>query len=472
MRILKPFSKKGKFWLPNNKNEYYLGTLIVLSDGDIKLDLDGTFHEDHKITDIGMIYGLTTDNKKVTLDQCFYLKKKVGFVFSEAQICVSFLIENAHLNDIQKVKVEQFDLKVDKLPNWLLLSGFKMLKDKVDSAPSTFEWNRPEEYTVEVENFFTLSIEFGWYQGGPNINCYGETEIIIKESPYLQIIPKQEISFDKMLDYSYKITNFLSFASDDILSITKLSFFVNKIIDEDQNTSELILRYYGCSHTHTQKISNKYINNMLFCFPRIKGNFNIILKKWFENYEIIDPALDLYFAVQFGAYKNNDARFLALAQALETLHRRHYKGTRFDKELYTRIKEEILESCPPQHHLFLSEKLNFGNELTLHNRLDELISPFLNLTYNDKNVTNPIFDDIKKLIKDIKNTRNYLTHYDTRLEKKSIKGEKLYYLTQILIGLMQLQLLNIIGFQLDEIQNICNNSKDLQNKLINPYKKL
>ena len=46
-----------------------------------------------------------------------------------------------------------------------------------------------------------------------------------------------------------------------------------------------------------------------------------------------------------------------------------------------------------------------------------------------------------EIIRDIKNTRNYNTHFDERLLKKTVKGEELHQLTLLLKNMVEFYLL-------------------------------
>ena len=63
-------------------------------------------------------------------------------------------------------------------------------------------------------------------------------------------------------------------------------------------------------------------------------------------------------------------------------------------------------------------------------------------------------DKIKKLIEDIVNTRNYLTHYDVRLKNKALRGLKLVNINEKLEGLLELSFLKELDFSKEEINTI------------------
>ena len=62
--------------------------------------------------------------------------------------------------------------------------------------------------------------------------------------------------------------------------------------------------------------------------------------------------------------------------------------------------------------------------MNLHSRLTELIEKYSN------DILDKVLGDKTKFVTDVKNSRNYYTHYDKRLEKKALKGADLFYLSE------------------------------------------
>ena len=80
-----------------------------------------------------------------------------------------------------------------------------------------------------------------------------------------------------------------------------------------------------------------------------------------------------------------------------------------------------------------------------------------------------IGDDQKcnKILTSITNTRNYLTHYNPKKEKKALKGQELYISCLMLEGLFQLTLLKKIGISSQRIDFIA--TQILKYKLKNKF---
>lgn len=70
--------------------------------------------------------------------------------------------------------------------------------------------------------------------------------------------------------------------------------------------------------------------------------------------------------------------------------------------------------------------------------------------------------DENSFIKQVRNTRNYLTHYDKSLQGKAIKGEDLYWLTQTLEFLLQACFLKGLGFSTEQCVALFKRNKQYQ----------
>ena len=196
---------------------------------------------------------------------------------------------------------------------------------------------------------------------------------------------------------------------------------------------------------------------MLFRFGQIQDDAERIVNNWFDAYDQIDPALNLYFSTKTGAHKYLDGKFLALAQGLETYHRRTSNIKLMDEDAFEKLTSALIESCPEDNREWLSGRLLHGNEVSLSRRLKSIIEPFKELLGTSK--------ERNKLIRAIVDTRNYLTHYDQSLETVAVKGKELWMLCLKMEAIFQLHLLQILGFTQSEVKSVFENSHELQQKL-------
>ena len=145
-------------------------------------------------------------------------------------------------------------------------------------------------------------------------------------------------------------------------------------------------------------------------------------------------------------------QFLSLIQAIEAYHRRKFEGKYLSDEKYEPIYkkfEGIINKLGIEDPFkdALKSKLKYGNEYSLIKRLRDLFEKYREIFDN-------FIDDRVAFINKVKDTRNYLTHYDKNLMENAVDGEQLYYVTQQLKIVIVICLLSELGFNFKEIKNL------------------
>lgn len=224
----------------------------------------------------------------------------------------------------------------------------------------------------------------------------------------------------------------------------------------DDKKSPVNIKVYYPSLPFSENLPKIDIHRMLFRFGHIRENAETIFNNWFKAYSMVRPALGLYFSAVTGTHKYLDGRFLALAQGLETYHRRTSSETLMERSKFRKLIATLLWMCPKDHRKWLKDRLYHGNEINLGQRIKKIIDPYKSYLGNGK--------QRNKIIRGVVNTRNYLTHYSEELEKASVKGADLWVLCQKMEAIFQLHLLQQLGFTESEIQGILTNNYKLKQK--------
>jgi hypothetical protein len=196
---------------------------------------------------------------------------------------------------------------------------------------------------------------------------------------------------------------------------------------------------------------------MLFEYGQIRGDAERIVNNWLDAYEAIAPALNLYFSIKTGAKDYLEGQFLALAQGLETYHRRTSSEKLMNDDIFENLTNSLINQCPEENKEWLKGRLQHGNEVNLGIRIKSIIEPFKELIGTNK--------ERKKLIRRIVDTRNYLTHYDQSLETKTVAGRELWFLCLKMEAIFQLHLLQLLGFTQEEIKSVFDSSNGIRQKL-------
>ena len=189
-------------------------------------------------------------------------------------------------------------------------------------------------------------------------------------------------------------------------------------------------------------------------------NFLRLSKNGLKVTVTIEPVFNLYFASvsMFNTY--SPERFLSLVRGIEVFHRRSSDEKKFSDTEFENIVNCILSKFPEdsKERLILEDKMKYANEITLRKRIKKMIHPFASLYGSNQR--------IKSFIKDVVDTRNYLTHYDSRLEENAVtKEEDLYKLCIKLEALFQLHFLKLIEIDMEFIMNVAEKNNYLCHKV-------
>ena len=454
MRIKEEFKKSGYFWLPSDPQRIIPGTLTITDGGNIDLELfgvfDNNFDNNYKLE---RIIGDIEDHGLVTLDDCFEKNKRISSGISKSYISVNNALIGVAYDDKELVLLNTFRFSIEGIDEWVGLSGITV--ENQEKGITSITYSPPEKVLLNVNNGMKLWVTFSYTRPGLPIT----TEAKITQKTYFKLESEQEIPLKDFKSAAYKITTLLGFAIDKTVCIEKVSVTSNarrQDIGHGKTMPVPILLYYA-SVPYTKIEPKIYRHRMLFRFKEIREDAQRIINNWFDAYDKIAPALELYFSAKTGAHKYLESQFLALAQGLETYHRRTSNEKLMDEAVFKELTENLRKQCPEEHKNWLSGRLEYGNEVNLRRRIKLIIEPFKEFLGTTK--------EREKLINTIVDTRNYLTHYNNSLESKAASDKDLFSLCRKMEAIFQFNLLQELGFREEEIKSIFDNSDELQEKL-------
>lgn len=463
MRIKDEIKCSGNFWLPSASEKKIPGTLTISDGGKIELEVLGLFDETvgrqnsetNKRGEFKRIVGHIEKHGLVTLDGCFY---KHWHPFSngitKSLLHVSKALLGIAYDDKDPLLFNTLKFSVEGIDEWVGLSGINV--DYPSERTAIIKYSPLEEVSLNLNNDMKLLITFSWTLPGlPHT-----TEAKITQKTYFKLVSEQECPLEDFISIAHKLTTFLCFAIDKTVCINPIKATSNTTC-RDISTAESqpappISLYYE-SLPYTKEVPKVERLDMLFRYLDIQTRAEEMINNWLEAYDKIEPALNLYFGVFTGGLRYLDTKVLALAQGLESFHRRTSDETRMDKSNFENLRKTIKAQCPKEHQEWLSEKLKYGNELSLRQRIQRIVEP-LKEFIGDKNQR-------ARLISSIVDTRNYLTHYDKSLKVKAASGDKLIRLYRKMEAIFQLRLLQELGFTQTEIKSVLKRSYRLRKKL-------
>jgi hypothetical protein len=463
LRIKEEFKKSGFFWLPSFPEKKIPGTLFITDGGEIELEVVGLFYESPEgITralngkdGFDRIVGHIEKHGLVTLENCFYKNRNISFGgISKSTIYVNRALIGVAYDAEVIVLLNTFKFSVEGIDEWVGLSGIKV-DHQIESRTASITYKPPEDISLNLNNGMKLLITFSWTLPG-----FSSTKVAkITQKAFFKLVSENERPVDEFISSAYIITTLLGFSIDQTVCLNQVTVTSEEIRQDIGNakTSPVQISLYYPSLPYTKNEPKIDWHRMLFRYGQIQNDAERIINSWFDAYDVIEPALNLYFSTKTGAHRYIDGKFLALAQGLETYHRRTSNEKLMDDDVFIELTESLIGKCSAENQEWLSGRLRHGNELNLGKRIKRIVTPFKELIGNSK--------ERNKLIRTIVDTRNYLTHYDKSLQSKAANGRDLWVICHRMEAIFQLHLLQVIGFKETEINSVFKNSYALQQKL-------
>ena len=469
MRIKEDFKKSGYFWLPSSPDKKFPGTLSISDGGIIDLEIIELFESidsdnldgESGFSDVLNWYPAFRNRFKrivgrletgeVTLDDCEpnggYQSFRTGFSKSLLRVDRAFTGVKYDKDEIPRFKILIFS--VDGINDWMGIN-FDHSNPPDPNYPRVYQrspisFQHPEPVSFNLPNGMELSITFNQESSG----SMSPREDRITQRTYFELVSQDARELDDFISIVEKIINFLCFAMGNIVCFDSMEASSKnpppfRLSREDRGYNEIGLLpiniFYSSQFYSKDKRGIGF--DSLFKFEQIKNDAERVICNWIDAYEQTDPAFNLYFLAKMGAQPSLEATFLTLATGLEAYHRRTSDEKQMDETEFDELVENLIEQCPDERKKWLRDRLRHGNEVSLRRRITRLIEPFKDLFGNNKKR--------KKLINGIVNTRNDLTHPDSKPEDV----EDLRVLCQKMEALFQLHLLQLIGFSQEDINSI------------------
>jgi hypothetical protein len=458
MRMRKAFKKLGYFWLPSAAENKIPGTLTILDGGEIELEAVGLFGKiEESIKDkdnLIRIVGNIEDDGLVTLEECFYKNRTIAFGgISKSMIHVHKVLSGVSYAEGDPVFLNTFSFSVEGIDEWVGISGIKSATD-IENRTATITYQEPEEISYQLDNGMKLLISYAWTLPGFQIL----KEAKITHRTFFKLTSTEKKELDEFMTAARKITYLLCFAIDETVCLENI-VATSDDVKYDNGKGELRhaqIKIYYPSLPFSKEEPTINLHKMLFKFGQVRDNGGRVINNWFDAYDRISPALNLYFSTKTGGHKYLEEKFLALSQGLETYHRRTYDGKLMGDTEFKELVDGLLLQCPEERKEWLQRRLANANEISFGNRIKNVIKPFKEHVGTSK--------EREKLINNITNTRHYLTHYNEALKSQAAEGDDLWSLCIIMEAIFQLHLLQVLGFSKEEIDSILNSSYKLKQK--------
>lgn len=412
----------GEFYLPSNPGLKIPGTLNIELNGEVRLETFGNFGlfpQNETQWNIPLINGEVADVGHVTLLNCRYRSLAFGSPSKKTSItalCALCDLDVEYKNK-DEIKFTTFRFSVEYLNNWINISGVEINWNdflNIENPVINIKYVRPESITIELDDKTKLQFVLCGQRSVPNLY-----EVRISQGAYINLISETPRPLPYFTHLAHKINVFLCLANDNIVCIKDVGAEIKQKIPSG---NQPITNIYYRSIFYTQKTPEWNIARTLIQFPIIRQEASAIFNKWIKNYELIRPTYSMYLFCKMEGAVHIEIMFLSLVQALENLH--EAGRTLYDEWSNNKVKG-------------------------LTQKLKNLVFTFENLIPDDQiTVWN-------KIIKNVVDVRNYLTHYNTsEFKEKSENLNFVYFLCEKLNAIIKLHFLKYIGFNNQEIENL------------------
>lgn len=439
---------KGVWFLPENQENKVTGDLHYTPENGITLSLLGGLSEiTSDFFDPELILGITADGKKISLYKCFRRQRVFNFPgLVTSEFGADFVLIGRHFSSTSEMKFKEIVGSIEDFDYWLDRFGFTVVDYDKESKKCIIEYTNPEDLLFAISEkiacVFQCSFNFP-------LTKEGSTKII--EQEYLIVLkPKEGIeSFETLLDWFLLFHKFLILAYFGKPVVRRLEVRISPPEDSGELLDEEITILYQTDILEAPYKPRRRQIQFLFTYKEIRSNLNLILQKWFHLADILSPTISALVESYIDRGVFVEFKFLSLAHAIETYHRRTMPNYEEPKEDHQNKIKNIVDSVDGQYRNWLKSKLEFSNEKTLQQRLKELC----------RLIPDPIAKIIlkptpEKFIACIKDSRNYYTHYGKHLEGKALKSIELSSLTERMKIFLTCLVLRELGFTETEIATI------------------
>ncbi|QFG00803.1 hypothetical protein PB01_19490 [Psychrobacillus glaciei] len=348
-----------------------------------------------------------------------------------------YVLEDVLFENIEDLLVTEVNFKLSNMDVWAHQEAIEIDYDVEKGHLITVK--ELQNINCKYEDFI-FSID---YEVIPDYFSQHSHEFKINTICKFKILFEQPKPLEQALILINKVRDFLTLCTS---TRTYIETIVAMPIPNKQADFTLPFEVYGhgIEKSEVEEIPKLHFININLRLDKIANDFEKCMENWFSKNELLQPVIDLYTGINY-QHTSYEMHFLNAVQALEAYHRLTRKNVVLPKAEHKLKIDSILSSGPEEYRDWLQGKLNFSNEPSLHERLEDLFFPVKNTTNKNYGKAYHLFKlqgiKIESLIKDIKNTRNYNTHFDESLRKKAVTGEELVQLTTLLIIMIEYYLM-------------------------------
>ncbi|MHB8656197.1 MAG: ApeA N-terminal domain 1-containing protein [Terriglobia bacterium] len=442
------FVINGIWWLPGRETTKLPGTLAVKGGSDISVELYGSFDEmpavrADSLRKYAIVLGLSDEDELCTLFDTtltnFGSRPSDDFP-PRIKVFANRFYLGKHFPTPSDILFRSMRVRFTNLVRWLGQSPF--LGSKMHTGASlemaasyterqVFEVNDP----ARSAKISIWSIVSSMTKGLERMSADHEVEV--------HITPSMPSTFEQFYEFIFDTRNLFALI---IGSPVYAKMMVGLGDDVERvpgfKTPEDIGIYFNFSpwtRTDVHPI------DMPVPLMNIEGRAEQVFSAWYSNAKKLRLVCELFFGAQYNSEMYVESKFLNYTQALEIFHRVMAKQEcyvpRGEYRNYSQtVERAIPETAPDRLKEKLRTAINFANDFSLRERLEDLIGELHPTTQK------MISEDLKSFTKAVVATRNYLTHGGSQSKANAFSGPSEFAgANQKLRAILSISLLKMLG---------------------------
>lgn len=427
----------GIWWSPENTSRKIHGSLKYTDQNGLRLeteeyDADLRILTTRELDKKEIIFGKTSNGQLITLQGCTEINSSSNLTSRSKRTL--FYVKRAfldvHTTNVNSLKFQRVKIRFTNLDEWVNIHGFDF-RNKKKNVLFSIKYKLPR--TKKVRIFSDMSVKIVFEVGGPERSIV-QKNVHIDQKTFLELTFKRPKKLMEIQNIIKKLQDFLTLATQVASYPTNIVFYEKSKKTIPPKSIEMI------SSLEIREGTNKPLNldRMLFSYHDIHSNFKSVISNWFSTNKEFQTSVQSYFSIIYNQRTYLEHHFLGYVGAIEDYHRIKLNGKYVDDATWKKVYGILIKSVPANLNKDFSNNLKskmfYMNEYSLMSRLGEIVSFLGILKINKKYIQKSVI------------TRNFLTHHDKKLGKKSFHDQALYEASLLFKMVFELCLLKELGF--------------------------
>mgnify|MGYP003293022151 CR=1 FL=1 len=453
MNLREKISFKGEWFLPSNEQLRLVGELTYDPFQGSRLEVHGNFSNSvifPSCEKYDIIIGLVEGSRYITLYDVFLINSGNVSLVKNAETsipnciyCVNYFFVDCAIEKVEELSFTQANVHFHNLDEWVGISGFRKTYDyDLDKKKVAVQYKlpKPVKFNLPYEGIiasFNITLEC------PS-TCIFTKNISLNQRTFFCVDSSSNVPLKSLQNIVACFQQFL-------ILCTYQGTYIDSFTLRHKSSNKFVSFYFNSFPSDNYKTLLFY--DLFIRYSDIRLNFPKILSRWYDLCDKMGGVLWLY-TTRFLDEKHFSANdFLNMAQALESFHSLLYNHSREDESVFKNRLKRIINSVSGEDKDYIKDRLAQSNTLTLSERIGELVGKC------SPDVLSIFIDDVDLFIKQIRDSRNYYTHYTKSGKKHILYGVDLAYLTDKIRLLLTCNILVYLKLSKKSIIQIFENKK-------------